>query len=202
MMWGLLLAGLAWAQSAPPAPPAPADPIDWSEDLQPQRFRLGRRTSVAGLFLGWAGVGLAAGGTALALSGRNTAPLADRDLLLWTVTGGAALGGVGLGIQVAGSHQQRRALGRLPRQPVLRGLGIAAAATGVAGGAVMVWRLHQDGPDGPWLLIAGPAAGIGAVGALGLHTVALLRADATVEEHRFRARVGLMPNGVRLSGTF
>lgn len=187
-----LLATVAVAQNVP-SPPAVID--------RPA-FHQGRSLSIAGIFLGWAGTGLAVGGATLALMGRTDAPLDERELLVWTATAGGGMAFVGTSLQIGGSLRQQRALGAAPHQPVLRGLGIGAGAIGVAGTAVTLWRLHQDGPDGAWLLIAAPAAAIGSLACVGLHTIALLQADATLEEAGPGLRVDLGPTFIGISGRF
>ena len=192
--------------SAPPSvvrcqPGVPAQtPID------PCAWRRGRRLSLTGIFLGYAGVGLAASGLTLTVSGRgDQGPLSDRDLFVATTVSGAGLGVLGVSLQLAGSRMQVRAT--LPEERGGLGLRTLAAGLGVVGivsAGLVSWRLLEPEPDGLWLPIGGGLAAVGLLGASGLHTVALLEEDERGRRARVWtwAQLQIHPRGVRIVGQF
>mgnify|MGYP001445484424 CR=1 FL=1 len=198
--------------SEPPAfrlpKPSPIPPSERGMDMtmefsarEIRRWHRGRKVGISGIFLGMAGVGLAAGGFTLAVGGRGEGPLTERQLLVTTGAVGAGMAGLGVGLQIGGGRMQQSALPphdrRLKRT---RAIAIAAGAVGLAGSAIVAWRLLDDRPDGLWLPVAAPLAVSGVIVTSGLHTLALLDADVQLEEAL--VRLVLMPNGVGIRGRF
>jgi len=221
LLTGLVLAGEPPPGEAPPGelPPGAAAPLPHPmlPPLEPEyvpeagelrmeahewaRWKRGRRVGLTGLFLGWAGVGLAAGGTTLAISGRAEGPLTDRQVLVVTGVTGAGLASLGVGLQITGSRMQQSAVFDPARRA--RGLRAVAAGLGVVGigaSAVTAWSLLDDDASGPTLLIAAPLAVVGVLGATGLHTIALIDADTQLEEAQLEVLV--TPTGVGIRGRF
>lgn len=177
------------------APPAP--PTSWED----RAWLRGRRISTSGLFLGWAGIGLTAGGATLAISGRETGPVSNRDLLASSVIVGGGLASLGMGLQVLGTARQRRATPLELRPPRTRDvLAGCLAGASLVSSSLLAWRLLDDGPDGLWIAFTAPIAVGGAIGATGLHTISLVQADGLARDAGIRATIG--PGFVLVEGRF
>lgn len=177
----LSASAVAAEPSVLPAPPPLTPP---AADFDRRAFLRGRRTSVAGLFLGWAGPGLVLSGGVLALTRPPDGPLTGRELIRASTLAGAGLTAVGLGLQLGGSAAQSRALTQVgaPNQRGWRRVGLAFGGAGLLLSGVVVWRIADDSPDGLWIAVGAPAAGISVLAATGAHTAALLQADAEAED--------------------
>ena len=176
-----------------PAPPPLTPP---SADFDRRRFRRGRRVSVAGLFLGWAGPGLALSGGVLALTRPPDGPLSGREIIQATTLAGAGLTAAGLGLQLGGSHLQSGALAAVgaPTQRRWRRAGLVFSGAGLVLSGIVAWRIADDAPDGLWITVGAPAAGLTVLAATGAHTAALLQADAEAEDVAPGLRLSVAPH--------